>query len=348
VAQKRRAPWQGVRLFLPRVTWVDSSGARRALEYESDVLAGLDWSGVQPAEWVCQWAPDSRARTSTTLALGLELLDGGAPQQPQAGEEAATALDRGRVVRALADLAPSPWLAWAWLAAVESALRARGLADAAVAGSALSLIEALRGAIEAERDRLAEAHFAALLAQGRIEFCLRADHADYELPEDFEQMVSAAAQAWVGSAGLAPMQHTLFEPALRTADINAFEHRVAGWLDEHEAVRWWHRNVARTQLGLQGWRRHKVYPDFVFAMDSAQGSRRIVLLETKGLYLKNEDTTYKQALLAKLSQAFRDERWAKVGSLELEGGSADELRCELVFEPDWQGQLNHRLFPAGA
>jgi type III restriction enzyme len=344
VAQKRRAAWQGVRLFLPRVTWVAEDGTRRSLEYESDVLAGLNWSGVQPADWVAQWAPDSNVQRSTTLALGLELLDGGGLQWPQAGGQGPAQLDRGRVVRALADLTPSPWLAWSWLAAVEVALRLRGLAPEAVAGSALSLIETLRAAVERERDLLAEAHFGTLLAQGRIEFCLRADQADYELPADFELMVGAAAQAWMAPSGLAPMQRTLYEPALRTADINEFEHRVAGWLDEQQAVRWWHRNVARTQLGLQGWRRHKVYPDFVFAMDAANGTRRVVLLETKGLHLKNEDTAYKQALLSKLSLAFRDDRWAKVGSLQLEGGDADELRCELVFDQDWQGQLNHRLF----
>ena len=278
------------------------------------------------------------------MALGLELLSGGALPLPALGTNESATLDRARVVRAVADLAPSAWHAWGWLAAAEAALRVRGLADAAVAGSAVSLIEALRLGIERERDRLAELRFTALLAQGRIEFRLRADKADYELPADFELMVGAAAQAWMAPNGLAPMQRTLYEPALRSADINEFEHRVAGWLDEQQAVRWWHRNVARTQLGLQGWKRHKVYPDFVFAMHMAGGHTRTVLLETKGLHLKNEDSDYKAALLQRLSQAFRDERHTKVGALGLEGGTGDSLECELVFQEGWQGKLNQRWF----
>ena len=342
--QHRRPPWQGVRLFLPKVTWVNAGGQRRDLVYESDVLARVPWHEVDPAGWVSAWAPDARGNRASQLAVGLELLRGAALSAPQKESDAPLLLDRGRVLRGVADLAPNPWLAWAWLAAVEQTLRLRGFDEALIAGSALSLIEALRTGIQAERDRLAEQVFAALLAEGRIEFRLRADQADYELPETFEQMLASPPQAWLRSGDGQPLQHTLYEPALRTSDINEFEHRVAGWLDEQQAVRWWHRNVARTQLGLQGWRRGKVYPDFVFAMDTAQGARRMVLLETKGLHLKNEDTAYKQKLLARLSSAFSDERWRAVGSLSLEGGSGNEVFCDLVFEAGWQGELNRRHF----
>jgi type III restriction enzyme len=288
-----------------------------------------------------------QARTATRLTLGLELLSGSAMATTDAGVDNGPGLDRARIVRAVSDLAPGPWRAWAWLADAETALRQRGIAEAAIAGSAMSLIEALRLGIERETDRLAEERFTALLAQGRIEFSLRADKADYELPADFELLVSAAAQAWMRPDGLAPMQRTLYEPALRTADINEFEYRVAGWLDEQQAVRWWHRNVARTQYGLQGWKRHKVYPDFVFAVHKADGGTRTVLLETKGLHLKNEDSAYKQALLQRLSAAFRDQRHASVGSLGLVSNTADDVQCDLVFQDGWQGALNARWFNPG-
>lgn len=37
------------------------------------------------------------------------------------------------------------------------------------------------------------------------------------------------------------------------------------YLDSQSALIWWHRNVAKSQYGLQGWQHNKVYPDFVFA-----------------------------------------------------------------------------------
>jgi type III restriction enzyme len=71
----------------------------------------------------------------------------------------------------------------------------------------------------------------------------------------------------------------------------------------------------------------------------------MVLLETKGLQLAgNADTAYKQALLDRLSTAFKDERLFRVGDLQLEGASPTQLSCDLVFEGDWRGAIEHRYF----
>lgn len=92
-------------------------------------------------------------------------------------------------------------------------------------------------------------------------------------------------------------EKSLLEPALRSADMNDLVAAFAGYLDQKQALHWWHRNVPKTQYGLQGWKRHKVYPDFVFALLSTDSPQRMVLLETKGLQLAgNADTAYKQAL----------------------------------------------------
>jgi hypothetical protein len=59
------------------------------------------------------------------------------------------------------------------------------------------------------------------------------------------------------------------------------------------------------------------------------------------------DTRYKQALLARLTQAFADESLARVGELELVG-TVQSVQCELVFDGDWRGTLNARQFAAAA
>ena len=72
--------------------------------------------------------------------------------------------------------------------------------------------------------------------------------------------------------------------------------------------------MARTQYGLQGWKRHKVYPDFVFAQVNTTGSSRLVVPETKGMHLAgSDDSTYKQELLESLSRAFADESLDRLG-----------------------------------
>ncbi len=247
-------------------------------------------------------------------------------------------------MRALLDLAPNAWLVWDWVKDVVQRLQGRGYADGLLARSSASLTERLRIDLEAARDRLAQEVFERLLAEGRIEFKLRADELDYELPTEVTHLVAGTPQGMLREDDGQAIAKSLLAPQLRLADMNDFEVRVAGYLDQQAAVRWWHRNVARTQAGLQGWRRHKVYPDFVFALTGNGSAQRLVLLETKGLHLQGDDTSYKQALLARLGAAFRDERGQRTGSLELQGAGSEAVVCDLVFDAGWRGELAARYF----
>ena len=88
-----------------------------------------------------------------------------------------------------------------------------------------------------------------------------------------------------------------------------------------------------------------MYPDFVFGIVTQDGKTRTVVMETKGLQLEgNADTRYKEALLARLTAAFKDDRLTRAGDLVLEGGEQTDLVCDLVFDADWRGTLENRYF----
>jgi type III restriction enzyme len=342
---KRRADLAAVRLFLPKVTWIDSAVKRRELVYESDVLAQLPWGEFDTSHFAIDWAPNPAGALQEQFDIGLDILD----HYGSGGRSLPTALrgslDRARIVRALLDLAPNAWLVWDWVTTVVQRLIDQGLSESVLAGSSAALIERLRIDIEVERDRLAEVVFACQVAAGKVEFTLRADPADYELPSEIE-LEFGESTAPLMRKDLRPIEKSLLEPALRTPDMNAFESAFAGYLDEKQALRWWHRNVAKSQYGLQGWKRNKVYPDFVFAYVTTDGRNRTVLLETKGLHLKgSDDTQYKQALLDRLAKAFRDERQGKVGDLSLERTDGTELVCDLLFdESTWENRMEATIF----
>jgi type III restriction enzyme len=103
----------------------------------------------------------------------------------------------------------------------------------------------------------------------------------------------------------APLERSLFLP-IYAADLNDDERRVAVYLDDDSAIRWWHRNgVDRRSYGLRGWRRGNVYPDFVFAALKDGSGERIVAVESKGDQLAgNLDTEYKRQLLETLTEAY--------------------------------------------
>lgn len=335
---QRRSEFAGMRIFLPRVTWHEPGHARRELVYESDVLARLDWNQFDTDRLGRDWAPSGKT------ALGNRLVYDLSGYRPVADPQLGTGvLDRVRLVRALLDLAPNAWRVWDWVHAVISRLKVEYDEDA-LAQSSDSLTERLRIDIELERDRLAQMVFDDLVAAGRIEFRLRADATDYELPESDALLITGKPRPLMREDGIHPVEKSLLEPALQTSDMNAFEAQFAGYLDERAALRWWHRNVAKAQYGLQGWKRQRVYPDFVFGVQTDGDKTRTVVLETKGMHLAGStDTAYKQLLLDRLSHAFTDERARTAGELAL-SMDGTEIVCDLIFDDAWRGSLERRHF----
>ena len=117
-------------------------------------------------------------------------------------------------------------------------------------------------------------------------------HMDTTAPENAPQVFSQSG---------GPLGKSLFVPVYQQ-DLNTDEREVAVYLDAEQALSWWHRNVARSQYGIQGWQGRRIYPDFVFAVGSDGMPERITVLETKGDHLDNIDTGYKRELMDFLSR----------------------------------------------
>jgi type III restriction enzyme len=171
----RRKGFAKLRIFLPRVTWVEGKTARRELNYESDVLAGVDWSQLDAEALARDWAPG----VSTTLAqqfdVGLDVLDHPERVATAGKRLAPQRLDRALLVRGLLDIAPNAWWVWSWTDAVIRRMASLGFGEELLSASLTSLLERLRVDVESERDRLAQTVFNTGVAAGRIEFRLRAD-----------------------------------------------------------------------------------------------------------------------------------------------------------------------------
>jgi type III restriction enzyme len=111
-------------------------------------------------------------------------------------------------------------------------------------------------------------------------------------------------KAFIGVETGGPLERSLFAPFYEK-ELNSEEREVAVYLDGEQALAWWHRNVARTQYGLQGWKKAKIYPDFIFAVQNKGKAKRITVLETKGDQLDNLDTAYNVEPLTFLFAIFR-------------------------------------------
>lgn len=197
-------------------------------------------------------------------------------------------------------------------------------------------MEELRKGLEAARNERAEALFKAEVAAGHIQFRLRLDGRNWRMPFSIETTEPENARQLLNRAG-GPLEKSLFTPVYEN-ELNSDERDVAVYLDGEKTLAWWHRNVARTQYGIQGWKKAKIYPDFIFAVQRDGEAKRITVLETKGDQLDNLDTAYKREALAFLSGHFEWDEATPVGELELVN-NGEAVEGTLILMSEWKAKL---------
>ena len=136
------------------------------------------------------------------------------------------------------------------------------------------------------------------------------------------------------------IEKSLFEEVW-SKHFNDLEKPVALYLDDVPAVRWWHRIAVQKDWPLVGWKKQRVFPDFLVALEEINGKpSRLVVVETKGLHLQNEDTDYKRRLFETLEK--HSANGVPVGELTLDD-EPGAMRFRLVLQEDWKSQVNAAL-----
>ncbi|MFA5520216.1 MAG: DEAD/DEAH box helicase family protein [Castellaniella sp.] len=334
---QRRPTFSRTEIYLPKVLQVNGQDIRE-LDYETDVLAKIDWRDFDPKE-IADGIPEN-AQAAENQLQRIQLAEDGdelLTNSPVASNQESLAFDPAYTVRLVSDLVPNPFVAREIVGKVVTRLRARGF-DSTRLGKLASLIaQELRKGLDTAQSRLAEAVFKREVAQGHIQFRLRLDGRNWKMPSTMATMQAEGARQLLGQDGGA-LRQSLFAPVYE-AELNQEEREVAVYLDAAETLSWWHRNVARQQYGLQGWKRAKIYPDFIFAVQQEGSAQRIVALETKGDQLSgNLDTTYKRELLDFLSSNFQWNTASAVGNLELVGTDTT-VEGTLILMSEWKAKL---------
>lgn len=336
VTLKRRAGMEQT-ITLPKVLVVGNDGARE-LDYRTDILAAIDWRDYDPALIAADVPTDpAKARQLVRIAPN----DDGTFTDvwAAANDMNADRFDRTHAARMIGDIVLNPFVAHTIATTFGRALEARGMDEAArgaVQGIALDM---LRRALADERDTRAEAVFRDGIKAGRVQFRLRADGENWTIPEAIvtTEPDPDTPLSYKGH----PTRKSVFDPVYQ-AEFNNDERKVAIWLDAHDALAWWHRAVAKGAGGyaLKGWMPNRVFPDFVFASNRADGTSRLVALETKGDHLKgNDDTNYKRDLMRTLSEAFSIDVAPSPGTLALATPDGTTVECALVQLEGWEPEV---------
>lgn len=332
------------RIFLPKVLRVDGA-VKRELDYDEDIVYPLDWSQVQADEFVQKVRKIDAAPQRQLNRVWIDRKTGKMRAKASYAGAAVEqqAFDCAYSTQFISDIVANSWQSRRLVGDVVSGLQKAGFNAQKLGKFASPISEQMRKWLIAKREAMAEARFRAEVQAGRIQFRLqtngRIGDVNWAMPKTSRTRQPERADQLLGSDG-GRLQRSLFRPQFKD-DMNSEERDVAMYMDSNEALHWWHRNVSRNHYYLQGWRRDKIYPDFICSVKpGAEGNPKLCVLEMKGEHLAgNEDTLYKMAILKLLTENFSIERISQVGEVRLLADDGTSVRCDLVLLPQWQTEL---------
>ena len=324
ITVKRREQFRGETIFLPKVLHRDDNEGWIDLDYQRHILPGLDLDQVT--------APDPQAGQEQGPSGETATVDVAPDDLPAVYHTPQDLyIDKTTRIawyaRRISDVMPNPFQGARVAGELVQHMRDADQDDDAIYGQRRALAEQLRRHVIKALDQQAEQVFRAKLGSGEIRFDLETDGRNHLVEKSYEILI-ADSDVQLQHYGQ-PVQMSLFEPVF-DRDFNNLERRFAFYLDEQRALQWWHR-VAIRQRGdyyLQGWRRNRVWPDFVAMPGASDGKPSILVFETKGDLLKgNDDTNYKERLFAALEETFN------AGKMTVRDGPAKGV-FRLVFDKE--------------
>ena len=332
----RREEYRDVEIYLPRVLHQHGDNWR-SLSYERDILGVIRWNEIGEVETVPLGDEAQIQETRSTIHLQDET-----ELEKKFQESATDTLDVGFFVRRLTDIIPNPWCAARIVKRIFAAYRENGTDDGTLYEQRLYITEYLKNCLRQRVETLAEAIFQDKLDNDRIRFRLETDIAlNYQLAKTLEVNLARGAKQLRDSFD-DPLNRNLFNPVYE-GEFNTLEKDFALYIDGQSAVKWWHRIAVKQDCFLQGWRRDRIYPDFLACLQRrADIPQRLIIFETKGQHLSgNSDTSYKEKLLEMLEKAY--ENATDCGTMTAVAPDGQSMLFRILLENTWRETANATL-----
>ena len=330
---QRREQFQGQEIYLPVVRHRDGDKWIQ-LNYQAHILPHIDWAAIEPPDPQAS-TPQSIRRQSATVDVD-EVAPVFHPDQEPYIDKTVNVSD---FARRLSDIMPNLWQAARIAEQMTETLRGNGETEAEIYDRRSYLAHVLREHVKSEVEKQAEQVFRRKLDQDEIRFDLETREPNYRMVDSYKIQVHSNDRQLERYGE--PVQLTLFEKVFEQQFDSELEKNFAYYLDEERALQWWHRVAARQrgEYYLQGWKRGRIYPDFVAMTNEIAGVTRVLIFDTKGQHLAgNLDTEYKQKVLETLEGAFNT-----AGRMVVRDGPKRQGIFQLVFSEQEFLEISARL-----
>ena len=350
---RRRSQFKNLNIFLPRVLH-KHKGSWRDIVYEQDVLKSIDFSQLQYRKKNVFRVGEQDFTSIEHIKIDVKI-PAFRPNPPSLGSKKTDApvIDRQHIdtthevmamdfvhmVRRLSNTLPNPVIAAQLLDDTIISFKARGFSEQQIYRHRESILNSIEDDLLEQINTRSEQIFAQKLAQGELCFKIFKNkvNLNWELGQEFNFVASRETPIYNGPIG-GGVQLSLFD-MYSSHHFNQLEDKIAGYLDEHKAVKWWHRMVAKKDYRLQGWQKNKVYPDFLACVDGRR-AKKVAVLEAKGQHLVgNDDTVYKK----KLFQLLEKQASLDVGKLETASEDETQMVFRILMEKTWEHDAGQAL-----
>ncbi|CAN5434783.1 hypothetical protein BH20VER3_BH20VER3_14680 [soil metagenome] len=324
----------------------------RPVHYEPDILARVPWRDVDPsALYDLSLAEQPDRGIGYRIGLDERVITADPEASGEQLETAETDLDYAFAASHLLDVLPNPWRGNEIARKVFSKLLAKH-DRRVVAQNFVMVLDMMHRELARQRDHLAREVFEKHLADGTMRFMVVADSlapvAFNRLPETIT--IREKEPRAVKSNNL-QYEFSLFGQMPSRA-FNTLEQSVATFLEDQAPLYFWHRNRSRADYFVQGWKKNRIYSDFIFtASDPGEKGRdsfnRVFVLETKGRHLAGvvdaedelTDTGYKRDVFTRCTELTKEKRWSDLVPYM----QSKTMRFDVVDEDTWQARLNELL-----
>lgn len=330
----RNPKFKDTKIFLPQLNSI-IKGKVRVFDYYKDILAEINWADYSFNKPEILILADRDTRDFRQVKVDLKIegnqfaidFDSGHKQS----EQVTASIDLTLMTSQLMDKIPNPWQAIRIINEVLDALNAKHKPDK-IALNAVYIVEEIKRDCFKWLIEKSEAIFKDKLDSGNIMLKLLAEPF-LKLNWRMADEVSCNRKTNEPAVNL---ERNIFQPQYMS-NYNGLERNVALAINKQEAVLWWHRLAVRgSEYSVQGWRKDKIYPDFLVKLqEDENGDSQLYFVETKGQHLEgNDDTSYKQKVFECLNKHLASNNDSK-GELKLISGK-EKHSFNMIFEDEWE------------
>jgi len=324
------------KIYLPKFV-IQENNSWRDINFDADILSAIDWESIRMDEAEnITLNPDFRIR-EIDLTIGYPEENWNEIQRGVVQNKGTLEIDETFLARQINAIIPNPWVAYQKGDEALKIIKNKYTAHEnkmIVESNFVFIIEELKKIFKKERNRLAEDVFRHLINEKKLHFFLITNKGGFLLPSRIKVKSNRRITRSDGSQ----IQRSLFD-YVPEESMNELENKIAIYLDEQEKFLWWYRNMSRQDYHIQGWKRNRIFPDFIAANKKKDEDEydKVYVLETKGIHLKdNADTTYKKDVFALCNDLGTKKAWKDL----LNEFPDHNFEFQVINGDEWQNKIN--------